>query len=87
MANVKRIIAFVLVLVGITLVSLGLTRALGFTPVGMVVGVATIAALLFTGGLWFGAPAPRTHVTSATGDESPILFDVHGCLVSGPNAG
>lgn len=46
-----------------------------------------IGALLYTGGIWFGAPPPRTRVTSATGDGSPILFDVYGRLVSGPHAG
>jgi hypothetical protein len=87
MANLRSVLAFVLLLVGVTLVFLGLTRALGFTPLGVLVSVVAIAALLFTGGVWFGVAAPRTHVTSATGDGSPILFDVHGRLVSGPSAG
>jgi hypothetical protein len=87
MANVRAIVAFVLLLVGVTLVFLGLTRALGFTPLGVLVSVVAIAALLFTGGVWFGGGAPRTHATSTTGDGSPILFDLHGRLVSGPSAG
>jgi hypothetical protein len=87
MTNVKRVLAFVLLLVGVTLVFLGLTRALGFTPLGVLVSVVAIAALLFTGGVWFGVAAPRTHVTSAASEASPILFDVHRRLVSGPRAG
>jgi hypothetical protein len=87
MAKVRPVLAFVLLLAGVTLVFLGLTRALGFTLPGVLVSVVAIAALLFTGGVWFGGAAPRTHVTSATGDGSPILFDVQGRLVSGPSAG
>ena len=87
MANVRPVLAFVLLLVGVTLVFLGLTQALGFTPLGVLVSVVAIAALLFTGGVWFGGAAPRTQVPAATGDASPILFDVHGRLVSGASAG
>jgi hypothetical protein len=87
MSNLRRVLAFVLLLVGVTLVFVGLTRAVGFTPLGIMVSVVAIAALLFTGGVWFGAPPPRTHVTSATGNGSPILFDIHGRLVAGPTAG
>ena len=87
MANARAVLAFVLLLVGVTLVFLGLTRALGFTLLGVLVSVVAIAALLFTGGVWFGGAAPRTDVTSASGEGSPILFDVHGRLVSGPGAG
>jgi hypothetical protein len=87
MANVRSVVAVILLLVGVTLMFLGLTRALGFTPLGVLVSAIAIAALLFTGGVWFGVAAPRTHVTSATDDGPPILFDVHGRLVSGPRAG
>ena len=87
MANVRRALPFVLLLVGVALISLGLARALGITPYGLVVSLAAIAALLLAGGIWFGASAPRTHVTPAAGDGSPILFDLQGCLVSGPDAG
>jgi hypothetical protein len=87
MPNLSRVVAFVLLLIGITLVFVGLTRAVGFTPLGIVVSLVAIAGLLFTGGVWFGAPAPQTHVTSALGSGSPILFDIHGRVVSGPNAG
>jgi hypothetical protein len=76
-----------LLLVGVALIFLGLTRALGTTPSGVLGSLVAIGAVLLTGAIWFGAPAPRTRVTSATGDGSPILFDVHGRLVSGPHAG
>ena len=87
MANVRRPLPFVLLLGGVALISVGLTRALGITPYGVVVSLVAIGALLLTGGVWFGAPGPRTRVTSAAGDGSPILFDVQGRLVSGPHAG
>ena len=47
MANVRRVLAFVLLLAGVTLVFLGLTRALGLTPLGVLVSVVAIAALLY----------------------------------------
>lgn len=88
MANVRQVLAFVLLLAGFTLVFLGLTRALGVTPLGILVSVVAVAALLFTGGIWFGERAPRPPaVISAASDGSPILFDVHRRLVSGPHAG
>lgn len=87
MPNPRRVLAFVLLLVGITLVFVGLSRALGFTPLGVMVSVVAIAALLFTGGVWFGTPVTLSHAPSATGSGSPILFDMNGRLVSGPNAG
>jgi hypothetical protein len=87
MAIVRRLFTFVLPVVGVALVFLGLTRALGITPYGVLVSLAAVVALLFTGGVWFGGIPPRTGVTSATGDGSPILFDLQGRLVSGPHAG
>jgi hypothetical protein len=87
MGNVSRLLAFVLLLAGGTLVFLGLTRAMGLTPFGILVSVVAIGALLFTGAVWFGGPAPRTHVPPLADDGFPILFDVHGRLVSGPHAG
>ena len=87
MANVRRPLAFVLLLGGVALIFLGLTRAVGVTRSGVLVSLVAIGALLLTGGIWFGAPAPRTRVTSAADDGSPILFDVQGRLVSGPHAG
>ena len=87
MASVRQPLPFVLLPVGVALIFLGLTRALGITPYGVLVSLVAISALLLTGGIWFGAPAPRTRVTSSTRDGSPILFDVQGRLVSGPHAG
>ena len=78
---------FVLLLVGVTLISVGLTRSLGNTPYGILISVVAIGALLLAGGAWFGAPASRTRAASTTGDGAPILFDLQGRLVSGPHAG
>jgi hypothetical protein len=87
MANVRRALPFVLLLVGVALIFLGLARALGITPYGLLVSLAAIGAVLLTGGIWFSMPASRTRVTPAAGDGSPILFDLQGRLVSGPDAG
>ena len=86
MANVRQVLAVVLLIAGFTLVFLGLTRALGVTPLGILVSVVAVVALLFTGGSWFGR-GPRPSVSSAAGGGSPILFDARGRLVSGPHAG
>jgi hypothetical protein len=87
MATIRPFLAFVLLFVGVVLVFLGLTRGLGITPYSVLVSIVAIAALLYTGGIWFGGSPPRTRVTSATGDGSPILFDIQGRFVSGPHAG
>ena len=87
MANARRPLPSVLLLIGVVLIFLGLTRALGITPSGVLVSVVAIGALLLTGGIWFGAPAPRTRATPAAGDSSPIVFDLQCRLVSGPHAG
>ena len=87
MASVRRALPVVLLIVGVSLISLALTRALGPAPYGLLVSLVAIGALLLTGGIWFGAPAPRTGATSTAGDVSPILFDLQGRLVSGPDTG
>jgi hypothetical protein len=87
MAHPKRLIAFTLLCLGMALVFLGLTRSLGFTPWSVLVSVVAIAALLYTGGVWFGASGGRDRADSRVTLEGPLLFDVHSRLVGGAAAG
>jgi hypothetical protein len=72
MALVKRIVSSVLLASGIVLVFAGLSAALGFTAGGMLASVAAIAALLYAGGVWFGAP-PVSLVPA--GSDTILVFD------------
>jgi len=64
---------------GILLVFAGLSSALGFSPSGIVATLAAIAALLYAGGVWFGA-TPRPDTTA-------VVFTRALTLASGPLAG
>lgn len=87
MRHVQRFVSAALLMLGVALVFLGLTRSLGFTALGVIASVAAIAALLYTGGVWFGGPGPRRAVSAAAHVEGPMLFDARGRLVAGPAAG
>jgi hypothetical protein len=64
---------------GVVLVFAGLSTALGFSVSGMFASAGAIAALLYAGGVWFGA-APRT-------DRSLVLFTPDMLIASGPLTG
>jgi hypothetical protein len=84
MAHLKRLVSSVLLAFGVLLVFLGLIGALGSTPTGVLASTAAIAALLYAGGIWFGA-APTGQVS---GIVLPILvFDRDLRVVSGAGAG
>jgi len=68
-----------LLIMGVGLVFAGMTSALHFTPAGIVAAVATIAGLLYAGGVWFGA--------AATGDASIVIFDRRLIAVTGSHPG
>jgi hypothetical protein len=88
MAHLRRFVSVALLILGVTLVFLGLTRSLGVTLASVLASVAAIAALLYTGGVWFGSAAPQPRVISfAPGAAGPILFDRDGRLIAGPAAG
>jgi hypothetical protein len=87
MAHLQRFVSFALLILGVALVFLGLTRSLGVTPASVLASVAAVAALLYTGGVWFGSAAPRPRVGSSRGTPGPILFDRDGRLIAGPAAG
>ena len=57
MASIKRFASSLLLSGGLVLVFAGLSAALGFTVVGVLASIAVVAALLYAGGVWFGATA------------------------------
>lgn len=72
MAPAKRVLSSVLLACGIVLVFTGLSSALGFSVPAMIASIAAIAALLYAGGVWFGA-APLVPRPSGAG--AVIVFD------------
>jgi hypothetical protein len=77
--NSHRIGSTVLLAGGIVLVFGGLSSALGFSASGVVASLAAIAALLYAGGVWFGA-TPRP-------DAAAVVFTRTLTLASGALAG
>jgi hypothetical protein len=71
MSRVKRALSFAMLAAGIVLVFGGLTNAVGVSTLGVVSSAAAVAALLYSGAVWFGSPAP-----TATDSTDPIVvFD------------
>jgi hypothetical protein len=88
MAHLQRLVSFALLILGVALVFLGLTRSLGVTPISVLASVAAIAALLYTGGVWFGSAGPRPQAASLPpGAAGLILFGRDGRVIAGPAAG
>ena len=78
-ANSRRGGSYVLVAGGLVLVFAGLASAMAFSLSGLIASAAAIAALLYAGGVWFGA-APRL-------DASVVLFTPQLTVAAGPLAG
>ena len=84
MANAKRVVSGVLLVLGVAFVLLGFTTALQPRLPGALASAAAIAALLYAGATWFGAsPAPASSAAA----PPLIIFDRAGLVVSGPAAG
>jgi hypothetical protein len=79
MAQRHQIVSTVLLLAGVALVFAGMTSALNFSLPGLIATVATIAGLLYAGGVWFGSASP--------GEPSVLIFDRQLIIVSGADAG
>lgn len=79
MAQRHRIVSTVLLLAGVGLVFAGMSSALSFSLPGIIATLATIAGLLYAGGVWFGNVAP--------GDPSVVIFDRRLIIVSGGQPG
>lgn len=80
MAPLNRVASSVLFALGIALVLIGLSAALGFTVPGILASVAAVAALLYAGGVWFG---DRTTTMAPT----VLVFDRDLCIIGGPHDG
>jgi hypothetical protein len=71
MSRAKRAISLCLLAAGVLLVFTGVNTAVGFSAIGVVSSAAAVAALLYSGAVWFGAPA-RHH---PPGVDSIVVFD------------
>ena len=85
MVTVHRVLALALLALGVALVFLGLTSALGFTPGAVAVSIVAVAALLYTGGVWLRPSALKPATPGAA--HPPLLFDAEIRLLGGPAAG
>jgi hypothetical protein len=75
----NRAASYTLLAGGLLLVFAGLSAALGFSTSGMLASAAAIVALLYAGGVWFGA---------ASCDDGSIVLFTRGLTVAhGPFAG
>jgi hypothetical protein len=75
----NRAASYTLLAGGLLLVFAGLSSALAFSASGMLASAAAIVALLYAGGVWFGA-APR--------DEASVVLFTRGLTIAhGPLAG
>ena len=79
MTERQQIVSTALLAAGVALVFAGMSSALHFSAAGIVPAVATIAGLLYAGGVWFGG--------SVKADRSVIIFDRGLTVVSGAHPG
>jgi hypothetical protein len=79
MAQRNQIIATMLLLAGVGLVFTGMSSALNFSLPGIIAAVATIAGLLYAGGVWFGG--------ATVGETSALIFDRRLIIVGGAHPG
>lgn len=71
MSRVQRALSLTLLAAGIVLVFGGVNTAVGFSTLGVVSSAAAVAALLYSGAVWFGRPPG-----AASGSADPIVvFD------------
>ena len=71
MSRVSRALSLVLLLAGIIFVFAGLNLAIGWSTLGVVSAAAVVAALLYSGAIWFGSPVRR----DAPALDTVVVFD------------
>jgi len=81
--NVRRFASSALLACGVLFVFLGLSAALGFTVSGFTASLAVIAALVYSGAVWFAPQLP----SAAAGLTMPMVFDGEGRIAGGPRHG
>ena|SRR5437763_11831153 len=79
MAQRHQIVSTVMLLAGVGLVFTGMSSALNFTLPGLIATTATIAGLLYAGGVWFGS--------ATAAQRSVLIFDRRLIIVSGAQPG
>ena len=83
MGRATRVISLILLAAGVVLVFAGVNRAVGFSIVGVFTSAATIAALLYSGAVWFGRSPARE-----SGPRDPVIvFDRSLRIASGTMRG
>jgi len=80
----KQAFSSILLAAGIVTILAGLTAAFGFSIGGVVAAIALVAALLYAGGLWFGAGSASIV---APGADLVIVFDRSLRITAGPAPG
>lgn len=80
MAALSRVASSVLFALGLGLVLIGLSAALGFSVAGVVASAAAVASLLYAGGVWFG---DKNGLLA----PSVLVFDRDLRITGGPHAG
>jgi hypothetical protein len=81
MSRAKRAISLCLLAAGVILVFAGVNSAVGFSAIGVIASAAAVAALLYSGAVWFGTADRR----QPPGRDSIFVFDrtlrvAHGAL-------
>ena len=79
MSRVTRALSLVLLAAGSVFIFAGLNLAIGWSTFGIVSTVAVVAALLYTGAVWFGSPARR----DAPALDTVVVFDQSLRVASG----
>lgn len=79
MAQRHKIVSTVLLIAGVGLVFAGMSSALNFSLPGVIAAIATIAGLLYAGGVWFGGATPS--------ELSVLIFDRRLIIVTGSHPG
>ena len=79
MSRVTRALSLVLLAAGIVFVFTGVNLAVGWSAIGVVASTAAVAALLYSGAIWFGSPAKRDSHSL----DTVVVFDRSLRVVSG----
>ncbi len=79
----KRAISLLLLIAGVVLVFSGLNAAVGFSTLGVLSSAAAVAALLYSGAVWFTAPPPN----DPPGADPILVFDRSLRVASGARRG
>ena len=79
MSRVTRALSLVLLAAGIIFVFAGFNLAIGWSTLGVITTAAVVAALLYTGAIWFGSPVPRDPPAL----DTVVVFDQSLRVASG----